>query len=417
MTLLHVIFASSALATTPPCTLSAPPATRTAPTAPARMMLEVRLAADTPTPLIDATLAPLIEAGLPVTVLVPPGWSADDPAWRLPARGVDVGVIGTLDDIVGQPVTDPGAMSLADWRVALKSSKRAVQRATHKRATVLAVPPPTPTGEVAIDEAGFQALFLIDPGDAAAPRRARAYGGRTGRTRVVTEGAGVDACGAQLGTPLPSALDRIARVGPSQVVTRVALAPSADEARAVALWWTHTAAPAEWKAWSVGTLYVRAGTTPLAPKPAEAPPVAQASLTTDRLAQATETITTVGRLPRVLPGDLTLTEAFVGLAAMAADPGHPAYPVPYVGPPPGDVRSVLTGPTPLEEAAVRQAATALLPSLGDHLPTLVNVGAHTLTAGEFLLVLAQLQRGLAPVARPIGSPDPFAEGAGWGTVR
>jgi hypothetical protein len=78
---------------------------------------------------------------------------------------------------------------------------------------------------------------------------------------------------------------------------------------------------------------------------------------------------------------------------------------------------MLKGPTPISTDELTAAATSLLPALQSNLPSLVNVGPHTLTMGEFLIALAHLHRGEAVQARPVGSPDPYAPGGGWGTVR
>lgn len=412
--------ATYALAATPPrvpCTYGAPTNPRPEATSPARVLIEVRVDPDTPVATLDATLGPLVDAGLPVVVLVPIDWTPDTPGYALPSRAVDVGLLTTLDDLVGQPIADPGAMFMSDWRSALKQGRRAVQKATGVRPRVLAMPTPPVTGELAIDDAGLQVFLPIDPGNAAPPRRARAAGGRTGRTRIVTEGVSSDQCGALLGAPLQSALDRVTLTAPAKVVSRVALPADPEAARALVLWWRTVAQPAEWRAWSVSTAYVRAGAPPLAPKPEEAAVTPGITIETTRLTDASSAIVAAKRLPRLLPGELNLTEALVGLMAVVTDPGHEAYTVPVVGPPHDQARSTLNAPVRLSDDAMRAAAERLLPALQTSVPSLVTVGEHTLTTAEFLLALAHMHRGEAATARAVGSPDPYAPGAGWGSVR
>jgi len=233
----------------------------------------------------------------------------------------------------------------------------------------------------------------------------------------VTEGIDTDSCGALLGTPILAALDRVTRAAPGQVVSRIALSPDPEQARAVAMWWTTVGRPAEWKAWSVGTMYVRAGAPPLAPRPTDEAQTPQSTLEATRLNEASGAIITADRLPRVLPGNLNLTEALVGLIASAVSPGHDRYSVPIIGPPVDEARSMLKGPTTVSADELTAAAARLLPALQSSLPSLVSVGPHTLTMGEFLVALAHLHRGEATQTRPVRSPDPYAPGGGWGTVR
>ncbi len=400
-----------------PCEFGAPVHPRPTPTAEARVLFELRLAPDTPTAAIDATLQPFLENQLPVVLLVPPAWTPDVPGWHPPANLVEVGVLANIHDLLGSKVADPNAVREADWKSALSATKRAVTSATGSRPSILASPPLPPTGEMMVEARGFTLMLIVDPSDASIPRRARVYGGRMGRTRVIFEGSSKDACGAQLGSPAPSALDRVTQVGPSQVVSRVALAPVPEQARAAALWWRDVAEPAGWKAWSARTAFIRLGTVQLIPQPSEEEPVTQAMVETARLLQAARHVGRVERLPRVLEGDLNLTEALVGLSALVAEPGHDRYMLPEVGPPAAMARTTLSGPVALDEAALRATAQEILPRLSTQTPGLFTIGAHTLTAGEYLVALASLARGESPETHPVGDPDPFAPGGGWGAVR
>ena len=398
------------------CTFGPPVHPRPTPEAPARVLLEMRIPVDTPIARIDEALAPLTKAGLPVVLLFATGWKSDMPAWR-PPTGTEVGIWTSPADLLASDVADLTAVSDAEWRDAFKAAKRSVTQATQTRPVAVATSPLPPAGEVALDDRGFSVLLVLDPTDTALPRRARAFGNRMGRTRVLSEGIASDDCGARLGTPPPSALDRVTLTAASAVVARVALAPDADEARAVALWWTTTAQPADWKAWSVRTAFVRLGTSQLAPKVSDAPPRALAVVDADDLLSAARIIANTERLPRTLPGGLNLTETFVGLTAMAVDPGHLRYTIPVVEPASDPAQTMRSDAVPLDPAELRAAAGMLLPRLDRQAPGLVTVGNQTLSAGEFLVAIAQLALDQPPVARPVRSPDPYAPGGGWGAVR
>jgi hypothetical protein len=238
-----------------------------------------------------------------------------------------------------------------------------------------------------------------------------------GRARVIPEGVSTDACGARLGSPSQSALDRVTRTAPSQVVSRVALGPTVDEARSVALWWRTVAAPADWKAWSIRTVFLRLGTAQLAPKVAETAPRPQAVVEAEQLIAAARTIVASHRLPRILPGEINPTEAFVGLSALAANPGHARYTVPVVDAPMDPSQSMLDIPLELDEADLRTAARELLARMDRQSPGLIQVGTRTISTGEYLVALAHLALGEPIMARSIESPDPYVEGGGWGAVR
>ncbi len=401
----------------PPCVFGPPAHPRVVPVAPARVMLEMRVPVGAPTASIDAAVAPLQEAGLPVVILFPAAWRSDEDGWRPTGAAVDVGLWTDPASLLGSPVADLNAVADGDWRAAFKQARQQVTRATGVRPVAVATPPLPPSGEVALDENRFSTLLTTDPEETALPRRARASGGRMGRTRVISEGIRTDSCGARLGSPAPSALDRVTRTAPSQVVSRVALGPSEDEARAVVLWWETVAAPADWKAWSIRTAFLRLGTAQLVPKASASAPLAQVVIGSEALQAAAQSIVEHRRLPRLLPGSLTPTEALVGLTAMAASPGHARYTVPVISAPIDPSQSMLEAPLPLDEAALRVAATDLLARMDRQAPGLVRVGAHTISTGEYLVALAHLALSRPVVARPISSPDPYAPGGGWGAVR
>ncbi len=126
-----------------------------------------------------------------------------------------------------------------------------------------------------------------------------------------------------------------------------------------------------------------------------------------------------GELPdatRQLPGRLTPTEAFLGLTQLMAIERPPQAIA--LGPlrPPAELAhsSLGAAPVDLTEQAVRDAAVDLLPALVGQVPGFISVGTHNLTAAEFLRVMALVYLGLAPSARPVADPNPYAPGGGWG---
>jgi hypothetical protein len=151
---------------------------------------------------------------------------------------------------------------------------------------------------------------------------------------------------------------------------------------------------------------------PMAEPPPPPPPPGRA-LPVGDLDEAARALAGVTRLPRALPGGVTLTEAFAGLVLITADPDAPLL-LPRLAPPLESPIRTLSSPLPLDPEALRAAARALAPSLQGSVPGLIDVGGHTLTPGELLVALADLRRGEPPVARPVGDPDPYAPGAGWG---
>ncbi|HCH66753.1 MAG TPA: hypothetical protein DFR83_28375, partial [Deltaproteobacteria bacterium] len=213
------------------CAFGPPAHPRPTPGEPARILFEMRIPNETPSAQIDAALKPLVQDSIPVLLLFSTGWTPDTPGWRPPIGTVEVGVWAPAGSLFETEVADWGAISDADWRTAFKDAKRRVFNATQSRPVAVASPPLPPAGEVALDDRGFSVFLVDDPTNTDLPRRARSFGNRMGRARVITEGVTSDSCGARLGTPSPSALDRVTRTAPSQVVSRVAIGPNPEESR------------------------------------------------------------------------------------------------------------------------------------------------------------------------------------------
>jgi hypothetical protein len=125
-------------------------------------------------------------------------------------------------------------------------------------------------------------------------------------------------------------------------------------------------------------------------------------------------LTEGGRLPRSLPRDLNLTEAFLGLVLLLSEDIEEVALTPLEAPI-AAARSMDPGSVASED--VRAAAVRLAPALTTAIPGFVDVGPVKLTAEEFLVVMAivaldpDAERVDVPV---VESPDPYANGLGWG---
>ncbi len=120
-------------------------------------------------------------------------------------------------------------------------------------------------------------------------------------------------------------------------------------------------------------------------------------------------------LPRELPGNLQLTEAFLGFALIVAGQteGETVRLLALAGPRAG-AQSQLTGQVDVDAALLADLARAIVNPLPTEVPAALRVGDQLLDSGELLLALASVVRGERPTTRPIGSPDPNTPGLGWG---
>ncbi len=136
---------------------------------------------------------------------------------------------------------------------------------------------------------------------------------------------------------------------------------------------------------------------------------------TDRskLMLAAEALSEGGRLPRSA-GGLSLTEAFLGFCLLLIEDVEEVLIGP-LGPPSMQAASSHPGQVSADE--VRATAARLAPTLSGAVPGFLDVGDKTLTASEFLVVMARLlldpTRESVEVPK-VESPDPFAAGLGWG---
>jgi hypothetical protein len=121
-------------------------------------------------------------------------------------------------------------------------------------------------------------------------------------------------------------------------------------------------------------------------------------------------------LPRRLPGDLNLTEAFLGFALLLA--GEAEGDVIRLGAlvgPATHADSRIEGILDMDHETLIKLAKALVNELPDAVPAALPLGKVTLTAPELLTAFASAIRDESPAhAWPTASPDPNAPGQGWG---
>jgi hypothetical protein len=387
---------------------------RGAPHPGARVALEVRLEEGSrdPSPILDA----LHERGVRATVLVEPTvalhWSAV--LSEATEQGHDVGVLVHAQRDLGVAPETILQVSVTRWWQELKQARRTVKRAAGQHPTVFAIDLPTRAATVAFEQMRVRMVWALD-GGVDAPRRLDSSQDSAGSTKLLSQGGYLDACGGTLPAWTPAAFDRVADATRAGWPVRVAL-PVVGFDPAVLGRWLDAAVPAirfvtgrELAALSLQELGAGNGSAP-------PPPRYVRRIDGTAWLSAARAIEEAWVLPRTAPGGLGPTEAFLAFALLLAAEARPA--TLELGPlaPPLEVgQSSLTGAVPLDANDVRETAAALSPATLQAVPAVVTVGDVTLTAAEFLRVMAMVVLAHEPVARRVGDPDPFAPGGGWGT--
>jgi hypothetical protein len=385
--------------------------------APARgvVVLEMRLQGQAQPP--TALLKVLTERGLPLTLLPSSSWAVryGESLRGLAEQGHEVGywLRPRTDLKLRGSITQ--APSLTDWVRALREAKAQVERHTGSEVRTVGVHRLPEVTEKALEGLGFEVYLPTERTQNDRPRRSESLHSSSGRARVIGIGPYEDGCGPELPAWSPAALDRASRVAARADWVRIVLPPDPSAAPLLARW-LDTVVLAE--GWTVLTA-TQAGrrardgrtSTVAAPPPQSARMVAEPTWT-----EVARRLSAAQTLPRQLPGKLTPTEAFLGLTQLLGSPGNPQ--VAALGPlrPPAEMARSSLGSTvtTLTEAEIRAAAAELLPGLSGQVPGFISVGAHTLTAGEFLRLMGRVYLGQSAIAQPINNPDPFAPGGGWG---
>jgi hypothetical protein len=293
-----------------------------------------------------------------------------------------------------------------------------VRRATQKKIRTIGIHVLPPTGELAMEALGFRAILPDERTVGDQPRRAEAFAGNKGKARIVGEGAYEDGCGPLLPSWSPAALDRATSTIARERWVRVRLPVAVDFAPLLGRWLDAVVLENQWLVLTGDELGDRLKNRRTDPPivHSEQPTVAVArTVHADTWKQVAESIADSSTLPNTLPGDLNLTEAWYGLCAIVAAPVAPeSVTLGALRPPVEMARSGLGAPITLDLPAIKASARTLAADAGGSTPALVTVGSTTLTAAEFIQLLARVSLNRAPVASPVSDPDPFAPGGGWG---
>lgn len=285
--------------------------------------------------------------------------------------------------------------------------------------------------EAKLGSAGLRSLADAEGPPTGEPRMAGVFEGQPRVNVVLPAGPYEDACGTdpRVGPFLPAAADRAAlaiqratRFGGTPIA-RVALLGSrgaATDAEVLGRWLDTVVLPG---GVVVGTAEearqaaLQGWRRPAAERP---PPVDAGGGRLVAIAEvrtAAEALAEGVVVPRTLPGDLSPTEAFLGLLLVVAE--HTEGDVVRLRALRGPAQlasTTLDGETTLSSDAVRAAARQLLAALPSEVPAALSVDGQLLTASELLLALASVVRGEDPaVVRPIDVPEPNQRGLGWGT--
>ncbi|NCG19212.1 MAG: hypothetical protein GWP91_09390 [Rhodobacterales bacterium] len=134
------------------------------------------------------------------------------------------------------------------------------------------------------------------------------------------------------------------------------------------------------------------------------------------LKKVAESLADENILPRILPGDLNLSEAFLGFTLiLAGQTEGEVVRLSALAGPELHSDSRLKGITAVEKSALIALATALVAELPKRVPANLPVGNQLLTATEVLTAMASvLREDQPPSTWPTAAPDPNAPGQGWG---
>ena len=305
------------------------------------------------------------------------------------------------------------------WSSELRSNGKAWKRATQqplKTVVVSSIPRP---GELAANQQRLETVLVEAPGRA---HLAPSLDGSHGRTLVMPQS---QLCTEQLGELHRAQLDELA-AGLQAVPTKLELAlrvplvsseldPSEQEL--LLAWLDEVALPSGAVVRTAAQLEPRLPTrrVPDAQRPEGVRPVDVAELR-----RAGQALLEAGeRLPAELPGPLTPTELYLGLAqALAAEEMPEQVVLHALGPPAEEATSTRSGP--VTAGQVRETAARLAPFLRGGVPAYVEVGEQTLTAGELLAAMAWVLQNEptdeteVPLVTP-RSANPYAEDLGWGS--
>jgi hypothetical protein len=409
-------------------------------TAQGDLLLEIRVEGAIEPATLEPVLTTLESRKISATILLAPAWAVQHPdaARRMAAAGHEVGVLLHQRDLpdpgvipraapgmrvqAGAQPMGPGIVVLREWLPPINEAIDSVRAASGEGIKAAGIDVLSGGAEQVLEAVGVRAILPLDPGEPGPARPSRTVDGMPARSRVLPALGWTDSCGPELPAWTPAAFDRVAAAVGASPALRVAIPPVGANPSLLAAWLDEVATPARWRTLtaSKAAAQVRAITAVGAslglgsqePQPLAAAPGRYVE--TVQVRAAAERIASGGRFPRSFPGDLNVTEAFVGLALLLARPDAEGMRLPPLEPPPDLSRGSLSVGTPLDPESVRAAAIALVPTLRGAVPGIVQVGDAELSAGEFMVAMAKVALGQQPSVQRAEPPDPYAPGLGWG---
>lgn len=338
-------------------------------------------------------------------------------ASTLPNPGVNPTLPPGMKPPPGMQPRGPGQLILNDWLPELQEPVRALRLVTGKATDAVAIDALSGGAEQAFEAMGVRAVLPLDPDEPGPARVLRSVDGQPARGRVLPANAWSDGCGPSLPAWTPVALDRASALAATKPGLRLALPlQGADpalldrwlrEVVEVKGWKVLTASEAAARVRSLGATLGRVDTAPAVEAPGR-------FVSKEALLGAAAVLAEAQRLPRRLPGDLSLTEAALGLMAVLADPTAEGHRLPAARGPSELARgSVPAGAGPSAEE-LRVAVAELLPGMRGTLPGVVSVGVYQITINELVVILAQAALGRPLVIAEHAPPDPYAPDLGWG---
>jgi hypothetical protein len=315
----------------------------------------------------------------------------------------------------------PGFATLNAWLPPLRAHVKALRAHTDAAVDAVSIDVLSGGAEQAFEAMGIRAVLPQDPMEPGPARVLRSATGEPARGRVLPADHWKDPCGPALPAWTPAALDRAGAAAGASPAARISLPVAGSQPALLERWLVEVFGPAGWQAVPASAAAARAravggGLIGAALAQAEVPPGLAPGRYVERsaLLAAAPLVLEGARLPRTLPGGLTLTEYVQGMVLWAADPAAEGYRLGPLGGPGELARSTVRPGLALSADALRAAMVELKPGLSGSLPSAVSVGDHLLTISELAVALSQLalDQPLSVQAKP--PPDPFAPDLGWG---
>lgn len=418
----HLIAAASAAPCVLPAALDAPfqvpvKADRV------RIVVELWMVGETPTTWAEPVLATLVAHDAHGMIVVPAAPPSPELAAVLSAAtegGHEVAVVLPASAVPRDLMAPVGPV---------RDLVAPVRDAAGEVKTVVA-PIGSKASEALLGKAGFNTLIDAAGPPTATPRMAGRLEGQAGVRIVLPPGPYDGVCGTdpRVGPFTPAAADRAgaaiqkAEATAGTPIVRVALDGrrwSEDDAAVLDRWITEVLVPGEVRIVTASDARVAAAQAFRRGPPEEPDEMAGGRLVgLEAVAEAATILTTGAVVPRLLPGDLNPTEAFLAFLLVTANRTEEnVVRLSALDGPATLATSTLRGPTLLPAESVRAAAQALVADLPTEVPAAFSVGGSLLTAAELLLAFAGAVRGDDPIeVRPIGVPEPNERGLGWGSA-